>query len=44
MVRQGCRGIHALIASHPASTVVVACGARWLPVVQSELHGVEVCD
>jgi 7-cyano-7-deazaguanine tRNA-ribosyltransferase len=44
MVRQGCRGIRALIDSHPASTVVVACSARWLPVVRSELHGVDVCE
>lgn len=44
MVRQGCRGICALIESHPASTVVVACSARWLPVVRSELRGVDVCE
>ena len=44
MMRQGCRGICALIESHPASTVVVACSARWLPVVRSELRGVDVCE
>ena len=44
MIRQGCRGICALIESHPASTVVVACSARWLPVVRSELRGVDVCE
>jgi len=44
MVRQGCRGIRTLIASHPKSRFVISCSARWLPVVQSELSGVEVCE
>jgi 7-cyano-7-deazaguanine tRNA-ribosyltransferase len=44
MVRQGCRGIYALAATHPESHVVICGPARWLPVVRSELPGIEVCQ
>ena len=40
MVRQGCRGISALITSHPESRFVVACNARWVRIVREELPGV----
>jgi 7-cyano-7-deazaguanine tRNA-ribosyltransferase len=42
MVRQGCKGIRALIQSHPGSRFVVACNARWIQIAREELPGVEV--
>jgi 7-cyano-7-deazaguanine tRNA-ribosyltransferase len=42
MVRQGCRGISALITSHPKSRFVVACNEKWIQLVKEELPRVEV--
>jgi 7-cyano-7-deazaguanine tRNA-ribosyltransferase len=44
MVKQGCRGIRTLIATHPKTRVVISCPSTWLDVVQSELQDVEVCE
>lgn len=42
MVRQGCKGIRALVNSHPATRFVVACNERWHAIVRQELPGTEV--
>ncbi len=44
MVRQGCKGIRTLIATHPENRVVISCPPGWLPVVRSELPDVEVYE
>jgi len=37
MVRQGCRGITALIDSHPGSRVFIRCSDRWKAIVLQEI-------
>jgi 7-cyano-7-deazaguanine tRNA-ribosyltransferase len=44
MVRQGCRGIRALIESHPNTRVVVSCSTRWETILRQEVTGCEVLD
>jgi len=44
MVRQGCRGIRALVESHPDTRVVVSCSPRWEPILRQEVNGCEVLD
>ncbi len=42
MVRQGCRGIRALVESHPDTHVVVSCSTRWETILRQEVNGCEV--
>jgi 7-cyano-7-deazaguanine tRNA-ribosyltransferase len=42
MVRQGCRGIKLLMASHPDSRFVVSCSPCWEAIVHQELGDIEV--
>jgi 7-cyano-7-deazaguanine tRNA-ribosyltransferase len=44
MVRQGCRGIRALIRTHPGSRIAVSCSSRFLSLVRQELGDCGVLD
>ena len=44
MVRQGCRGIQALVESHPETRVVVSCSKRWETILRQEVPECEVLD
>ena len=45
MVRQGCKGMQALIASHPESRIAVAGLQRWRKILQEECgETLEVID
>jgi 7-cyano-7-deazaguanine tRNA-ribosyltransferase len=45
MVRQGCRGIQAIIAGHPASRIAVAGLQRWRQILSEECgDAIEVID
>jgi len=42
MVRQGCRGIRALIEGHPGTRFMVSCNPRWEAILHREVPGCEV--
>ena len=44
MVRQGCRGIQALVESHPETRVVVSCSKRWETILRQEVPDCEVLN